>query len=456
MRKVKIMATIGPSSERPEVAEKLIPMLDGARVNFSHGDVDTWINRIRLVRRINPGIPILGDLPGPGIRTGDLPDYRFKEGDALVFRLADSSTGGFIPVPVPEFFKVIEKGDLIIMDDGRIRLEVESATANEAKLTALTAGVIKSHKSITVLNKDYPLPILGDRDKEALKVASQYGLEYIGLSHVRSVDDINEAREYMAKMDYNPQIMVKVESPSAVKRIKDIACEADYIMVARGDLGMVFNLEEVPIVQEAIVKAAHSCGKPVMVATQLLESMVMNPVPTRAEVVDVKDSVLQGVDSLLLTDETTMGNYPIEAVKWLTKITSKYESLVEPGVRVDLSAFDARMTFALGVAELADRINAKIVVFTKSGLTAVRISRYRPRTWILAGTPNPAVARRLKMIWGVEASVINDDDYEKGMVDTLNHYIDAGLISKGDLVILTYGLRPGLSEYTHEIKLIRV
>ncbi|MFP3258506.1 MAG: pyruvate kinase [Caldivirga sp.] len=452
--KVKIVATIGPSSERLEVAGRLIRLIDGARVNFSHGDVDTWVSRIELIRRINPDIPILGDLPGPGVRTGEMSDLAFNKGDVLTFRLANEGKG-YVPVPVKEFFNIVDEGDVIVMDDGRIKLEVISKRDNEASLKALTNGVIKSHKSITVMNKDYPLPILGDRDKEAIKVAAKYNLEYLGLSHVRSVEDIENVRDYLRRIGYSPAIVVKVETASAVNRIRDIACSADYVMVARGDLGMVFNLEEVPKIQEKIIMAAHSCGKPVMVATQLLESMVNNPVPTRAEVVDVMTSVLQGVDSLLLTDETTMGNYPVEAVEWLRRIVSNYEGQVAPGPKIDPSIFDERMRFALGVAELADSINAKIVVFTKSGLTAIRLSRYRPRVQILAGTPSEIIARRLKLLWGVESRVVKDDDYDKGMVDTLNTYIKDGLVNRGDLVILTYGLRPDLREYEHVIKLIR-
>lgn len=452
--KVKIVATIGPSSERPNIAGKLIKLIDGARVNFSHGDADVWANRIQLIRSINPDIPILGDLPGPGVRTGEVPDMAFSSGDTLTFKLANEGKG-YVPVPVKEFFQVVDKGDVIIMDDGRIKLEVTGKRENEVSVVALTNGVIKSHKSITIMNKDYPLPILGERDKEAIGVAAKYRLEYLGLSHVRSTEDIEDVRRYLRGLAYEPAIVVKVETASAVKNIKDIACMADYVMVARGDLGMVFNLEEVPKIQERIINAAHSCGKPVMVATQLLESMVNNPVPTRAEVVDVMTSVLQGADSLLLTDETTMGNYPIEAVEWLRRIVNNYDDQVPPGSRIDLSIFDERMRFALGVAELADSIGAKIVVFTKSGLTAIRLSRYRPRVQILAGTPSETVARRLKLLWGVESRVVKDEDYDKGMIDTLNTYIREGLIKHGDLVILTYGLRPDLSEYEHVIKLIK-
>ncbi|MFP3194907.1 MAG: pyruvate kinase [Caldivirga sp.] len=452
--KVKIVATIGPSSERPEVAGRLIKLIDGARVNFSHGDVSTWVSRIELIRRVNPDIPILGDLPGPGVRTGEMSDLAFNKGDMLTFRLANEGKG-YVPVPVREFFNIVDEGDVIVMDDGRVKLEVVNKRDDEVSLKALTNGIIKSHKSITVMNKDYPLPILGDRDKEAINVAAKYNLEYLGLSHVRSVEDIENVRDYLRRIGYSPAIVVKVETASAVNRIRDIACSADYVMVARGDLGMVFNLEEVPKIQEKIIITAHSCGKPVMVATQLLESMVNNPVPTRAEVVDVMTSVLQGVDSLLLTDETTMGNYPVEAVEWLRRIVSNYEGQVAPGPRVDLSVFDDRMRFALGIAGLADSINAKIVVFTKSGLTAIRLSRYRPRVQILAGTPSETIARRLRLLWGVESRVVKDDDYDKGMVDTLNAYIKDGLVNHGDLVILTYGLRPDLKEYEHVIKLIR-
>jgi len=235
--KVKIVATIGPSSERPEVAGRLIKLIDGARVNFSHGDVSTWVSRIELIRRVNPDIPILGDLPGPGVRTGEMSDLAFNKGDMLTFRLANEGKG-YVPVPVREFFNIVDEGDVIVMDDGRVKLEVVNKRDDEVSLKALTNGIIKSHKSITVMNKDYPLPILGDRDKEAINVAAKYNLEYLGLSHVRSVEDIENVRDYLRRIGYSPAIVVKVETASAVNRIRDIACSADYVMVARGDLGL--------------------------------------------------------------------------------------------------------------------------------------------------------------------------------------------------------------------------
>ena len=356
-----------------------------------------------------------------------------------------------MPVPIKEFFAAVEPRDVLVMNDGRLKLIVESKDEKTIKATAQSSGVIGSNKSIDVKGKDYPLPILDDHDKEALSLAVDSGFEFIGISHVRSAKDILEVKSYLSSKGSEAKVIAKMESRAAIDNLKEVVEAADYVMVARGDLGMTFELEEVPIIQQRIVEEALRQGRPVMVATQLLSSMVSNPVPTRAEVVDVMTAVTQGVDALLLTDETTIGKYPIDAVKWLERISAKYEGSSSI-VGVDLSLYDYRMRFAMGVAKLASDMGAKIVIFTKSGLTAVRISRFRPGVPILAATPSNYVARQLRMMWGVESSVVKASDYEAGLEEAFNRFLELGLITPGENVVLTYGMQGREAEHLIRVR----
>lgn len=451
MHRVKLMASIGPATDDPATFQEVAKHIDGARINFSHGDPKEWEKRVSLIR--SAGLPILGDLRGPGVRTGSVQgEIVVKAGETIVFKYGQETVGeGIVPVPIKEFFTVVEPGDVLVMNDGRLKLTVESKNGEIIKASAQSSGVIGSNKSIDVKGKDYPLPILDDHDKEALSLAVNSGFEFIGISHVRSAKDILEVKSFLSSRGSEAKVIAKMESKAAIDNLKEVVNAADYVMVARGDLGMTFELEEVPIIQQKIVGEALKQGRPVMVATQLLSSMVSNPVPTRAEVVDVMTAVSQGVDALLLTDETTIGKYPIEAVKWLERISAKYEDSTAI-VGVDLSLYDDRMRFAMGVAKLASDMGAKIVIFTRSGLTAVRISRFRPGVPILAATPSNYVARQLRMMWGVESSIVTARDYEVGLEEAFNRFLELGLITPGENVVLTYGMQGKEAEHLIKVR----
>ncbi|MGC8543820.1 MAG: pyruvate kinase, partial [Vulcanisaeta sp.] len=396
---------------------------------------------------------VLGDLRGPGVRTGSMNPITLNVGDSVEFRLADKSSGGFVPIPDPSFFRIITIDDVIVMNDGRLRLRVDEIRGNNALLTAMTAGTIMQEKAVVVKGKDYPMPILDDYDRNALKLAVEVGMDYVGISHVRSSDDIEEVRAELRRLGGDwIKLVAKIEGPDAVRNMKDVVCSSDYVMVARGDLGMHFDLEEIPRIQSSIVKEAQKCGKPIMVATQLLESMIEQPVPTRAEVVDITNAVMEGVDSLLLTGETAVGKYPIEAVQWLRRVASEYED----EVRVDREVL-ANLTdrLALGIVQLAEDIGAKIVIYSRGGRFVEAISRYRPRVPTYVGVSDEKLLRRLRLYWGVEPIMIKDvKDYDEGERETLNDLIRKGLVVKGDLVLLTHGVIDTYNDYS--IRIIRI
>lgn len=453
MGKVKIIATIGPATEKPEVLRELVRYVDGVRINFSHGNANEWRTRVFNVREFRGDVAILGDLRGPGVRTGVMKPIYLNAGDTVEFRFANQSDGNYVPIPNQSFFRVITIDDIIVMNDGRLRLRVDKILSDRAVLTALTTGSITQEKAVVIKGKDYPIPILDDYDREALRLAVEVGMDYVGISHVRSSDDIEEVRTELRRLGGDwIRLVAKIEGPDAVKNIDDVVCASDYVMVARGDLGMHFDLEEIPRIQSSIIRGAHKCGKPMMVATQLLESMIEQPVPTRAEVVDITNAVMEGVDSLLLTGETAVGKYPIEAVQWLKRVAGEYEDEVhvERGVLANITD-----RLALGIIQLAEDIGAKIVIYSRGGRFVEAISRYRPRVPTYVGISDERLLRRLRLYWGVEPILIGDvRDYEEGERETLNKLIKDGLIIKGDLVLLAHGVIDTYNDYG--IRIIRV
>ncbi|MFP3296431.1 MAG: pyruvate kinase [Vulcanisaeta sp.] len=453
MGKVKIIATIGPATEKPEVLRELVRYVDGVRINFSHGNANEWRTRVSNVREFRGDVAILGDLRGPGVRTGVMKPIYLNVGDTVEFRFANQSDGNYVPIPNQSFFRVITIDDIIVMNDGRLRLRVDKILSDKAVLTALTTGSITQEKAVVIKGKDYPIPILDDYDREALRFAVEVGMDYVGISHVRSSDDIEEVRTELRRLGGDwIRLVAKIEGPDAVKNIDDVVCASDYVMVARGDLGMHFDLEEIPRIQSSIIRGAHKCGKPMMVATQLLESMIEQPVPTRAEVVDITNAVMEGVDSLLLTGETAVGKYPIEAVQWLKRVAGEYEDEVhvERGVLANITD-----RLALGIIQLAEDIGAKIVIYSRGGRFVEAISRYRPKVPTYVGISDERLLRRLRLYWGVEPILIGDvRDYEEGERETLNRLIKDGLIIKGDLVLLAHGVIDTYNDYG--IRIIRV
>ncbi|RLG02548.1 MAG: pyruvate kinase [Thaumarchaeota archaeon] len=337
-----------------------------------------------------------------------------------------------------------------MMDDGRVVLRVLEGGGERVSLKALTDATITSRKNIVIQGRDLELPTITEREVEAVKFAVQEGFDYIGLSYVRGAEDISMLKGMLLSLGAKDiGIIAKIETPTAVNRLEEIVDSADIILVARGDLGMYFSLEEIPRLQERIVDLCIEKGKPVIVATQILGSMVESPVPTRGEIIDVVSAIRQGVDVLMLTGETAIGRYPVEVVKWLSKIIETYEPDIIPERRRKLRDGDVRDRFAYGVVSLAESLDAVIGVYTRSGRTAMRIASFRPRCRIFSASNSKRTLRKLALIWGIESIMVSSKDYEEGL-DELQSRIER--LIGGKIMVLTYGLR---EEALHTVRIVQ-
>lgn len=463
MARTKIAVTVGAANRQPEIIRKMA--LAGARafrINFSHGSIEEWREAVKIVREIEDELgthlALIGDLPGPSVRVGVLEEpVDVKAGEIVKLVLSDSSRGGaekVIPLPNEAVLAALRRGHVILMDDGLAAFEVESASSSEAVLRALTDARISSRKSMVVRGKDLDLPTISGREVEIVKFAASEELDYIGLSYVRGEQDVAMLRGMLLSLGAEQtSIIAKIEVPAAVRNLREIVDAADAILVARGDLGMHFPLEEVPRLQSMIVRESIGRGKPVIVATQLLGSMIWNPIPTRSEIVDVVAAISEGVDVLMLTNETAVGRYPVEAVKWLHKIIERYEPGITPPRRIIDPSEDIRTRFAYGVASLAESLNAAILIYTISGRTAQRIASFRPSTSVIAASPSKRTLRRLMLLRGVETVEVSSKTYEEGLSELGRMLMSGGINVREHTVVLTYGMR---EEPVHLVKIIHL
>jgi len=446
--RTKIIASLGPSSSTFDVILGLAEAgASGFRINFAHGDRELWSSMVDYVMRAESALgrplTLIGDLSGASIRVGELDrPLQLKKGDRV--RLVPSAKGSAdkleVPLPVREVYEGLEVGDVVLMDDGRVRLKVVDVTPSYVELTAFTDALIRSRKALVVMNKDFALPAVTEKDLADLKFALDRGFDYVGLSYVRCPSDVEILRNVIRDLGHEDvKVIAKIETKSALENLDGIIDAADAVLVARGDLGMVMGLEKIPNLQRRIVSKAIEMEKPVIIATQLLESMLESPVPTRAEVVDVNAAVAEGVDALMLTGETAIGKYPIEAVSWLRRIIRTAEENVSVARRREPKSLWAR--FAVGVTSLAEDLNAKLVIYSVHGNTARLISLLRPAIEVYVGTPSPRVLRQLNVLWGLRAYLVEASGYDEGLEETFELLKKLNEIRLGDLVVLTYGLR---------------
>jgi pyruvate kinase len=452
----KIIASLGPAScDLNTVINLCKEGVSGFRINFAHGNEELWKSMVENVLRAesicSKPLAIIGDLRGPSIRLGELNgQIAVKKGETIKLVLSERSEGRELPLPVKEVYEQLEVGDLIIMSDGKFRFRV-SEIGEFVELTALTDALISSRNTIAVANKEFDLPLLREKDLADIEFAVKNKFSYIGLSYVRGPSDLEMLRKVIKKSGgERTKIIAKIETKSAVKNLDEIVELCDAVLVARGDLGMNFGLEEIPYLQRKIIKRSIEIGKPVILATQLLESMIENPIPTRAEVVDISTATSEGVDALMLTGETAIGKHPVEAVRWLRKIIETTERKLTINKFRDVKGLNER--FAKGVVELAEDINSKLVVFSKFGNTPRRMALLRPAVEFYVGTPDIKVARTLSILWGIKAYEISALDYDEGLEKTYEFLKKKGELRFGDLVIMAYGLK----EQEQAIKLRRV
>jgi pyruvate kinase len=412
-RNTKIVATLGPASSDPAMIRQLFDAgVDVFRLNFSHGTHADHKLRFDAIRQIEADVGrpvgILMDLQGPKLRLGKIVDGKLELTTGQKIRLdLDPTPGDINRVPLlhPEIFAAIRPGDDLLIDDGKVRLRVLSCTKEYAEVQALNAGVISDRKGVNVPGAILPMSAMTAKDREDLDFGLSIGVDWIALSFVQRPEDIIELREIVGNRAW---IMAKLEKPSAIDSLVAIVASSDGVMVARGDLGVELPPEEVPVLQKRIVRACREAGKPVIVATQMLESMITSPVPTRAEVSDVATAVYDGVDAVMLSAESASGAYPIEAVTMMDRILLSTER--DPLQRVMMEAVhsrrknDARDAISAAIRTVAETLPvAATVAYTSSGATTLRVAHERPRAPILSMTPVAAAARRLSLVWGVHS-----------------------------------------------------
>ncbi|ACB96427.1 pyruvate kinase [Beijerinckia indica] len=466
-RRAKIVATLGPASSSPETIRALFDAgADVFRFNFSHGTHEDHRQRYEIVRAIEQEtgrpISVLADLQGPKLRIGKLAagPIMLEEGTTITFDLdPEPGTLARVPLPHPEVFAALSPGVTLLIDDGKLRLTIEKAEPQSAVAKVVTGGPLSERKGVSIVGAVLPVSALTEKDRKDLAFALELGADWIALSFVQRAEDLDEVR---ALANRPIALMAKLEKPSAIDGLEAIIARSDAVMVARGDLGVEMEPERVPIVQRRIVHAARGAGKPVIVATQMLESMITTPTPTRAEASDVATAIYEGADAVMLSAETASGRYPIEAVTMMNKIITAVEQ--DPVYREGLDA-----TGPTPQANVSDVICsalhrsaailpvAALVTYTTSGLTSLRTARERPAAPILSLTPELAIARRLALVWGTHPVLSRAQAHVTDIVeDACAATEKEGLAIPGDIIAIAGGMPFGVSGTTNLLRIAQV
>lgn len=450
-RKVKILATLGPASSEEAVIEKLFEAgADVFRINMSHADHDLMrelVRRIRNVeRKLGRPIGILADLQGPKLRVGKFKDGKVELTPGQVFTLDDNDTPGDearVFLPHPEILQAVQPGDRLLIDDGRLALQAEATDGKSIRCKVISGTKISDRKGVSLPDTTLPVGALTEKDRRDLDAVLLEDIDWVALSFIQRPEDLAEVRKIARG---RVALMSKIEKPQAVTRLDEIIELSDALMVARGDLGVEMPLESVPGIQKQIVRACRKAGKPVVVATQMLKSMITAPVPTRAEVSDVATAVFDGADAVMLSAESAAGDYPVEAVATMARIAEKverdpnYPSIVN-NQRSEPEATGADAV-SLAARQIASTLNlSAIICYTSSGTTGLRASRERPLTPIIALSPVVETARRLSLVWGLHCVVTEDaHDLDDVVNRACNIAYREEFAKPGDRVIITVGV----------------
>ncbi|MDD2365089.1 MAG: pyruvate kinase [Desulfuromonadaceae bacterium] len=450
-RKTKIVATLGPASSSASMIQNLmLAGVDIFRLNFSHGENSQKLELIHTIRNISDKLgcqtAILGDLQGPKIRTGKMAGdgMLLKKGDEVVIT-TDNVLGshGIIPTIYKSLPNDVNPGSRILLDDGLMELKVIALDGEKVCCQVVAGGLLKNNKGINLPGVNVSAPCLTDKDLVDLDFALDAGVDFIALSFVRTAEDIIEIKNIIKAKGKDTPVVAKIEKPEALRNFDKILRETDAVMVARGDLGVEIEPEKVPVYQKKIIRACNKAGKPVITATQMLDSMIRNPRPTRAETSDVANAIIDGTDAIMLSAETASGDFPIESVKTMSRIARNVESA---DLHVAVSEhFGTVRTTAQAVAEASCRtaatLKAKaIVVFTRSGSTAALLSAFRPMTPIIAFATSPEIRRRLSIYWGVQCAEVGFmENTDQQIYEVETKLLSSGF-HKGDNVVITMGL----------------
>ncbi|GEB94479.1 pyruvate kinase [Microbacterium lacticum] len=467
MRRAKIVATLGPATESYEMIRAIIDAgVDVARLNLSHGSYAEHEGRFANVRKAaddaGRAVAILVDLQGPKIRLGKFSDGPHDLAVGDTFRITTEDVVGTRDLVGTTFKGLagdVSPGDSLLIDDGKVRVQVESVDGPVVTTKVVVAGTVSNNKGINLPGVAVSVPALSEKDESDLRWGLRAGADLIALSFVRDAADVTRVHEIMAEEGRKVPVIAKIEKPQAVDNLEEIIDAFDGIMVARGDLAVELPLEVVPIVQKEAVELCRRMAKPVIVATQMLESMIHSPVPTRAEASDVANAVLDGTDAVMLSGETSVGEYPVITVQTMARIV---ESTEDHGLERILPVSAKPRTqggiITLAANEVAEFVGAKFIcIFTESGDTARRMSRLRPRIPMMAFAVDPAIRRRMALTWGVQSTLVEHVAHTDLMfIQVDEFFLGQGLAKEGDKVVVISGSPPGIIGSTNDIRIHKI
>lgn len=466
LRQTKILATIGPASSNPEMLRKLFDAgVNAFRLNFSHGSHEEHKQRYDMIRAIEKetGVPIsiLADMQGPKLRLGQFENEKIDVGPGHEIRLDLDQTPGNserVNLPHPEIIEALQVGEHLLVDDGKVRMEIIEKGDDYVRARVINGTKLSDRKGVNVPGSLLKMSILTEKDRKDLEYALSLGVDWIALSFVQRPEDVREAKELIKG---RAPVISKLEKPSAIDHLQAIIDESDAIMLARGDLGVEIPGEKVPAVQKKVVRAVRAAGKPLVIATQMLESMITSPMPTRAEASDVATAVYDGADTVMLSAETAAGDFPVEAVSFMSRVAQTIEADMlytrimdadhpEPGA----SSSDA---ITAAAHQVASTVGAKVIVnYTRTGLTTLKTVRERPQVPILCLTADEKIARRLMLSYGVRAiplpGVFDLTDVEGKAIEVAKEY---GFVEKGDRLVVTAGVPLGEPGSTNTLRILK-
>ena len=465
-KKTKIVCTLGPASQSEETLTKLIENgLNVCRFNFSHGSHEEHKERMDIVKKVRDElkkpVAILLDTKGPEIRTGNFadPEVFLEEGSKFIITMADViGNKEMCTVSYKGLAEDVVEGDTILIDDGLVGLKVENVVGEEIHCVVENSGIVKNHKGVNVPGVKINLPALTPKDISDIEFGITQGIDFIAASFVRKASDVLAIREVLENNNATDiQIISKIENQEGVDNLDEILQVSDGLMVARGDLGVEIPKEDIPIVQKQMIKKCNALGKPVITATQMLDSMIRNPRPTRAEVTDVANAIYDGTDAIMLSGETAAGKYPVEAVKVMAAIAKRIEETLDYDTILRSKGLNnTNVTDAISYATCttAKSLTASgIVTSTSSGYTARMVSKFRPKTPIIAATPNERTSRQLSLSWGVYTVMCEQAENTDDLIDnSIEASKNEGYIHEGELVVITTGVPTGVSGTTNLIK----
>jgi pyruvate kinase len=467
MRKTKIICTLGPSTDNDEIMKELIRLgMDVARFNFSHGNHDEHLKRLRKIEKfrdeMNIPVATLMDTKGPEVRIGNFKDNKVVQlnaGQQFILTTRDvEGDDTLVSVSYPSLIYDVDPGVKILIDDGLVEMIVEEVTTTDIICRVKNNGTISNKKGVNIPGVHLSMPYISERDRSDILFAIEHKFDFIAASFVRTSEDVLEIRKMLNKHKSQIKLIAKIENLQGVKNLDDILSVSDGIMVARGDMGVEIPFEELPALQKKMIKKVYNSGKQVITATQMLDSMLKNPRPTRAEITDVANAIYDGTSAIMLSGETAAGNYPLESLRTMIKIAIRTEADIDYKKRFihreHLDELDVTDAISRATVTIAHDLDAKMIVtVTTSGRTARMLSRFRPQCHIMGCTTDSVICRQLNMAWGIKPLLIAAEHDTFELFDHALQAVEkAGYIKEGDLTVMTAGVPLGITGSTNMIK----